>query len=76
MQQLAEFAGNVLTQSSVIDRTGLTGWFDYISLNQATQDDFHDSFLRLIPEIGLKLTPSKGPIETLVIDHAEQPSPN
>lgn len=76
MQQLAEFAGNVLTQSPVIDRTGLTGWFDYISLNQATQDDFHDSFLSLIPEIGLKLTPSKGPIETLVIDHAEQPSPN
>jgi uncharacterized protein (TIGR03435 family) len=54
----------------------LTGWFDYTSLNQATQDDFHDSFLSLIPEIGLKLTPSKGPIETLVIDHAEQPSPN
>ena len=35
-----------------------------------------DSFLRLIPELGLKLERTKGPAVTLVIDHAEKPSAN
>ena len=35
-----------------------------------------DSFLRLIPELGLKLERTKGPVVTLVIDRAEKPSAN
>jgi len=38
--------------------------------------DNSESFLRLLPEMGLKLERTKGPVDTLVIDHAETPSPN
>ena len=38
--------------------------------------DNTDSFQRLVPELGLKLVRSKGPVETFVIDHAEKPSEN
>jgi uncharacterized protein (TIGR03435 family) len=38
--------------------------------------EFTENFEQLIREMGLKLTPSTGPVETLVIDHAEKPSPN
>jgi Protein of unknown function (DUF3738) len=35
-----------------------------------------ESFKGLIREIGLKLEPAQGPVETFIIDHAEKPSPN
>jgi uncharacterized protein (TIGR03435 family) len=35
-----------------------------------------DSFLRFVPELGLKLERGKGPVEVFVIDHAARPSPN
>ena len=35
-----------------------------------------ESFKDLIREIGLKLEPAQGPVETFIIDHAEKPSPN
>ena len=44
-------------------------------------DDNNDAditgfLLTAMKAIGLELKSSKGPIETIVIDHAEQPSPN
>jgi uncharacterized protein (TIGR03435 family) len=76
MPQLAQFAGNFVFHCPVIDRTGLTGSYDYRSPMQAEQSEFEDSFRLLIPELGLKLERGKGPVETFVIDHAEKPSPN
>ena len=34
------------------------------------------SLFTSIQKLGLKLEPSKGQVETLVIDHVERPSPN
>ena len=73
----------------VVDQTGLTGKFDF-SLNwardpigsTAAQPDESDNsegpsfFDALKDQLGLKLKSTTAPIQTLVIDHAEQPSPN
>jgi uncharacterized protein (TIGR03435 family) len=64
----------------VIDATGLTGEYD-ISLYWIPQrpdsiaaDDPSgpDLFAALQQQLGLKLEPKKGPIEVLIIDHAER----
>ena len=79
MSQLAKFAGDSIVHAPVLDRTQLDGAFDY---RQPVPDlvpdytDNSDSFLQMLREIGLKLERSKGLVETLVIDHAERPSPN
>jgi uncharacterized protein (TIGR03435 family) len=77
--QLAKFASDYVLHKPVIDRTGLEGWFDYRDAdarNEQDNSDFEASFTVFIRDIGLKLTSSKGPVETFVIEHAEKPSSN
>ena len=77
--QLAKFASDNMLRAPVLDRTRLTGSFDYWGPPEdwnAYEADMPGSFFHMIGEIGLKLVPSKGPVETLVIDHAEALSPN
>ena len=79
MSQLAKFASDNMLRAPVLDRTRLPGSFDYWAPPEdwnTYQNDMPGSFLHMIGEIGLKLVPSKGSVETLVIDHAEAPSPN
>jgi bla regulator protein BlaR1 len=93
MDDLTTWLGNLLQDSSVINRTGLKGAYD-LSLSAAILQG-GDSKANLNPtavptdptgppwlfdalqdQLGLKLVPEKGPIEILVIDHVEEPSPN
>jgi bla regulator protein BlaR1 len=70
---------------SIQDRTGLTGKYD-ITIWKPTappepQAPFHapdpgPSAFSLAEQLGLKLEPGKGQVETLVIDHVERPSNN
>jgi uncharacterized protein (TIGR03435 family) len=67
---------------TVIDKTGLAGSYD-LTLKWSPEDDPNpqtDSppsiFTALQEQLGLKLQPAKGPVETLVVDHAEMPSEN
>jgi len=79
MPDLAKYASSGYLHCPVLDRTELTGAYDYRSQPEELQEYQRDplsSFKNLINEMGLKLTPSKGPVETVVIDHAEKPSPN
>lgn len=79
MPELAKYASDWEMHRPVLDRTGLTGAFNYRSAHEdwsTYQADPDGSFLRLIRELGLKLVPATGPVEMLVIDHAERPSPN
>ena len=79
MPQLAKFASAYILHAPVLDRTELSGSFDYkqrLPDLEPNYSDNSDSFLRLIPELGLRLARSKGPVEIFVIDHAAKPSPN
>lgn len=79
MPQFAKFAGDFYLHRPILERTGLTGAFDYRSPEEdwdIYQADPTGSLLNLIQEMGLKLESSKGPVETFVIDHAEKPSPD
>jgi uncharacterized protein (TIGR03435 family) len=73
----------------VLDRTGLTGKFDF-NLEWAPESNRPSSsdanappeaqgstvLQALKQQLGLKLEPAKGPVETIVIDHIETPSAN
>jgi bla regulator protein blaR1 len=68
----------------VLDRTGLTGEFDF-TLDYEKDPDAPPGNLSLVgpamftafqEQLGLKLESTKAPLEVIVVDHAEQPSPN
>lgn len=67
----------------VIDKTGLTGRYDF-ELHWTPDDTPADSppaggpsiFTAVEEQLGLKLEPSTAPIDVLVIDSAQPPSPN
>ena len=74
----------------VLDETGFTGEFDLnlsftpdgalMGLPQGygrpTGPNLPNIFAVLEEQLGLKLTPAKGPVEVLVVDHAERPTEN
>ena len=65
----------------VIDHTGMTGMFGFTlmfsSFNAAPHVSGDPSiFTALREQLGLKLEPARGPVELLVIDSVEQPTPN
>ena len=62
----------------VLDQTGLTGSFDfrYEYHSDEPHPDLASSIITSLQELGLKLESTKGPVETIVIDHAEKPSEN
>jgi len=81
--RIAEFINRALRNLDrpVIDRTGLKGRFD-LRLEFAPSDisssgDLAPSiFTALQEQAGLKLSPSRGPVEVHVIDSIERPSQN
>jgi uncharacterized protein (TIGR03435 family) len=62
----------------VLDKTGLNGIYDCdLSWVPEGADVPEPPFFTAIQEqMGLKLQPETGPVETIVIDHIEQPSEN
>jgi uncharacterized protein (TIGR03435 family) len=75
-----------ILQRSVIDKTGLQGSYDFTLKWRPEQlpspraenapEDGPSIFTAVQEQLGLKLQPSKGPVEVLVIDRAEMPTPN
>jgi uncharacterized protein (TIGR03435 family) len=76
----------------VVNRTGLNGVFDAsiefappqgrlgpqlgADANAADSSGPPSIFTALQEQLGLKLESTKGPVDVLVIDHVEEPSPN
>jgi len=79
---LSYLAGDLTTvlNRTVLDKTGLAGKFDYTlsyAPDGATPDDDRPSlYTALEQQLGLRLESAKGPLEFLVIDHAEKPGAN
>lgn len=87
--RIASFLTNPYTgvDRPVIDRTGLVGTFDFslewslgadsIQPPGALPPDAGPTFLEALEEqLGFKLKSTTGPVDVLVIDHVEHPSPN
>jgi len=64
----------------VVDKTGLEGSYDFtvdFAPEGADPSDPRPSiFTALEEQLGLKLVPSKGPVDVIVVDHVERPSEN
>ena len=78
MSILADLLAQLLDRT-VRDDTGISGDFD-VKLNwdpgQTANMDGPSIFTALQEQLGLKLNAQKGPVEILIIDHAERPSGN
>ena len=64
----------------VVDRTGLTGYFKF-KLEWRPDEAPSDApgvsiFTALQEQLGLKLEPARGPVDVIVIDHVELPTPD
>ena len=68
----------------MVDQTGLKGAYDFTLKwrsdqfvpSDASGTDAPSFFTAIQEQLGLRLVPSKAPVEVIVIDHIEQPSAN
>jgi len=69
------------TGRPIVDRTGLTGHYNFVlkwtpDQDSASPDAGPSIFTAIQEQLGLKLEPIKAPVQILVVDHIERPSEN
>jgi uncharacterized protein (TIGR03435 family) len=75
MAKLAEYLSGQAGRP-VLDHTGLNGAYDFAVEWAAEGTDGPSPFTALQEQLGLKVEAGKGPIDTIVVDHAERPTAN
>ncbi len=77
MEQLSRRLTQVMGRP-VLDRTGLTAAFDfkYRYASDGDRPDLVSALIASLDALGLKIQAAKAPMEIIVIDHVERPSPN
>ena len=83
--RIGDFCANLarILDRSVVDKTGLTGFYD-ITLKwqdssgpaDGSQESGPSLFTAVQEQLGLKLTGAKGPVDVLVVDKASPPEEN
>jgi uncharacterized protein (TIGR03435 family) len=86
---MAEIAGLLTNQAdrTVLDRTGLAAKYDVLlkwtddrgpgaADNGLATEEIPGLFTAIQEQLGLRLQPGKGPVQTLVVDHVERPTEN
>jgi uncharacterized protein (TIGR03435 family) len=86
MAALAQFLSSMMNPvlgRQVVDRTGLTGQYDFSmpvytewESNHQGEDSEASIFTTIEDSLGLRLEPAKAPMQILVIDHIERPTDN
>jgi uncharacterized protein (TIGR03435 family) len=84
MEWLARVIGDDIGDRPIVDHTGFTGYFNVTDLTwaplsgaNATSDPDAPSLSTALKEkLGVRIVPSKAPIEVLVIDGIRRPTPN
>jgi uncharacterized protein (TIGR03435 family) len=67
------------TGRPVVDRTGLSGRFDFTltwAPEGSADTDAPSIFTAVQEQLGLKLEPARGPVDVLVVDSAQRPIPD
>jgi uncharacterized protein (TIGR03435 family) len=89
MKSLTDFLNRQQLGREVLDRSGLTGNYDFMlkftpfpaagsveEVSDPSVSMYPYIFTALQEQLGLKLEATRGPVETIVIDHMERPSEN
>ena len=88
MSELANTLSWLIGSRTIVDKTGFTGTFDaHLRWTPGqgevgasvppSPDDVNESIFTVIQEqLGLKLKTGRAPVEVIVIDNAEKPTPN
>jgi uncharacterized protein (TIGR03435 family) len=64
-------------QLPVLNQTGIAGSYDfYLPPDDAENREMVDAVRDVVDRLGLKIKRGRGPVQTLVIDHVEQPLAN
>jgi uncharacterized protein (TIGR03435 family) len=76
LASLIEFV-KPMVQRPIIDRTGLSGGFDFdLEYDLGADSTGPSIFTAFEEQLGLKLESAQGPVAVLVIDHVEHPTPD
>jgi uncharacterized protein (TIGR03435 family) len=81
MESLAASMSGAGTGRTVIDKTGLLGYYEFTLRftppgTASPTDNAPSIFTALQEQLGLKLEPPRVPMELLVVDHIDRPSPD